>query len=66
MIDLQQASSNLLLEEGLNERIITEDRIRLFVDALNEKRDVERRLLCHLVQNWLGEVLECSTSYVVQ
>ena len=43
MLDLQDSVNDLILEESLNERIITEDRIRLFIDALNEKRDVERR-----------------------
>lgn len=43
MLDLQDSVNDLILEESLNERIITVDRIRLFIDALNERRDVERR-----------------------
>jgi len=46
LLDLQQASSALLLEESLNQRMITEDRIRLFLDQLNERRGdakLERR-----------------------
>ena len=43
MLDLQDSVNDLILEESLNERIITEDRIRLFIDALYERRDVERR-----------------------
>ena len=37
MFDLQAAADDLLLEASLNERLITEDRIRLFLDGRNER-----------------------------
>ena len=36
MFDLQAAADDLLLEESLNVRLITDDRIRLFLDGRNE------------------------------
>ena len=48
LLDLQQASSALLLEESLNQTMITEDRIRLFLDQLNEKGEG--------MQSWRGGI----------
>lgn len=42
VLDLQEAVNDLLLEQSVNERFITEDRIRLFLDG-RAKRSVERR-----------------------
>lgn len=45
MFDLQAAADDLLLEESLNVRLITEDRIRLFLDGRNESNAKRRHTM---------------------
>jgi len=54
LLDLQQASNALLLEESINQTMITEDRIRLFLDQLNERRGDDKLERRHTMKTHRG------------
>lgn len=54
LIDLQQASNALLLEESINQTMITEDRIRLFLDQFDERREDDKLERRHTMKTHRG------------